>query len=227
MDRSGERIRARRMDAGLSQRALAEAVEISPSYLNLIEHGRRPVGGQLLRRLARALGVDLRLLAEPEDRALVERVRAAAAGTGPDRIEIARLEEFVARYPGFATLIAEQGDRIADLRERLRHLDDRITHDPELAASLHEVISAVTGIQSSAAILTEAGNLDADWQSRFQRNIMEDAGRLAETSRALVAYLDAPSDPSGHRDGEARAMREDPDRQPRQSRRSPRPDAAR
>ena len=227
MDRSGERIRARRMDAGLSQRALAEAVEISPSYLNLIEHGRRPVGGQLLRRLARALGVDLRLLAEPEDRALLERVRAAVAGTGPDRIEIAQLGEFVARYPGFATLIAEQADRIADLRERLRRLDDRIAHDPELAASLHAVISAVTGIQSSAAILTEAGNLDADWQSRFQRNIFEDAGRLADTSRALVAYLDTPSDPAGDGAGGTQDGRDARGDRHRESLRPARPDAAR
>ena len=193
MDRTGERIRARRMDAGVSQRALAEAVGVSASYLNLIEHGKRPVGTQLVRRIAAELGLEIQLLAEPEDRALVDRVRQAAAGLGEGRIETARIDEFVTRFPGLAGLMTLQSERIADLQDRLRRLSDRITHDPDLADALHGVISAVTGIQSAAGILTEAGNLDADWQSRFQRNILEDARRLADTSRALVAYLDAPA----------------------------------
>ncbi|MBU2358428.1 MAG: helix-turn-helix domain-containing protein, partial [Alphaproteobacteria bacterium] len=37
MNATGARIRARRLDAGMSQRDLAQAVGISPSYLNLIE----------------------------------------------------------------------------------------------------------------------------------------------------------------------------------------------
>ena len=194
MDRTGERIRARRMDAGVSQRELAERVEISASYLNLIEHAKRPVGGQLLRRLAQALDIDLRLLADPEDRGLLERVRGAVEALPEVEVETARLEDLVARYPGAAGLIAAQAARIAALEDRLRRLSDRITYDPDLAAALHGVISAVTGIQSAAGILTEAGNLDADWQSRFQRNIFEDANRLTETSRALVSYLDAPTE---------------------------------
>src|ERR1700759_4727136 len=58
----GARIRAARAAHGLSQRALADRVGISPSYLNLIEADRRPVTTDLLLKLARALDLDLRTI---------------------------------------------------------------------------------------------------------------------------------------------------------------------
>ncbi|MBV1903463.1 MAG: helix-turn-helix domain-containing protein, partial [Marinosulfonomonas sp.] len=45
---TGNRIRERRIQIGLRQSALAKAVGISASYLNLIEHNRRRIGGKLL-----------------------------------------------------------------------------------------------------------------------------------------------------------------------------------
>lgn len=55
---TGTRIRERRSLEGLKQADLARDVGISPSYLNLIEHNRRRIGGKLLVDLARALGLN-------------------------------------------------------------------------------------------------------------------------------------------------------------------------
>ena len=44
---------------GITQAELARRLEISPSYLNLIEHNKRGIAGALLRRTAEALGLDL------------------------------------------------------------------------------------------------------------------------------------------------------------------------
>ncbi|MFD1380476.1 helix-turn-helix domain-containing protein [Fodinicurvata halophila] len=63
----GHRLRRHRKDLGLTQMALAEAIGISPSYLNLIEHNRRPIGGGLLMRLADALGLEPGALSGSED----------------------------------------------------------------------------------------------------------------------------------------------------------------
>jgi transcriptional regulator with XRE-family HTH domain len=57
-NRAGAQIRARRQARGLGQGALARQVGISPSYLNLIEHDRRRIGGKLLVALAAALDAD-------------------------------------------------------------------------------------------------------------------------------------------------------------------------
>ncbi|WP_394153959.1 helix-turn-helix domain-containing protein [Loktanella salsilacus] len=192
MDRTGSRIRARRLDAKMAQRDLAQSVGISASYLNLIEHDRRRIGGKLLTQLAAALNLDPALLAEGADAGLVVRMRAAASQTG-QTVEAAQTSDLAGRYPGWARLIAAQADRIAALEQRTQMLEDRITHDPALATALHGVISAVTSIQSTAAILTGESKVDADWQARFHRNIHDDAARLAQTSAALIAYFDAPA----------------------------------
>jgi predicted transcriptional regulator/DNA-binding XRE family transcriptional regulator len=69
--RLGKRLRALRQQAGLSQAALAVRLGISASYLNLLEHDRRPLTTALLLALARALDVDLRVLAAGPDAQLV------------------------------------------------------------------------------------------------------------------------------------------------------------
>ncbi|MDO6590301.1 XRE family transcriptional regulator [Loktanella sp. D2R18] len=188
---TGARIREKRLEQGLRQAAVAEAVGISPSYLNLIEHNRRRIGGKLLTDIARLLGVDASLLTDGADRNLLDQMRSAAA-TFETEAEIARTDEFAARFPGWSALIVAQARRIAALDEHMAALTDRIAHDPQLANSLHEVISAVTSIRSSASILVTQDELDADWQRRFHENIHKDSLRLATSSEALVAYLEAP-----------------------------------
>lgn len=188
---AGSRIREKRLDRGLKQAAVADTVGISPSYLNLIEHNRRRIGGKLLADLARVLEVDTALLADGVDTATLDQMRSAAATMGGDA-EVDRAEELAARYPGWGALIAAQARRISALEERGRVLTDRIAYDPQLASSLHEVISAVSAIRSSASILVGPEDLDQDWQRRFHENIHNDSVRLADSSEALIAYLEAP-----------------------------------
>ena len=187
----GLRIREKRLDRGLKQASVAETVGISPSYLNLIEHNRRRIGGKLLADLARVLDVDTGLLADGADRDTLDQMRVAAAGLSI-QVELDRTEELAARFPGWAALIAEQARKIAALEERSQVLTDRIAYDPQLAGSLHEVISAVSAIRSSASILVGPEDLDQDLQRRFHENIHKDSVRLADSSEALIAYLEAP-----------------------------------
>jgi predicted transcriptional regulator/DNA-binding XRE family transcriptional regulator len=67
----GRKIRALRLRARLGQAALAARLGVSPSYLNLIEHGSRPVTTTLLLALSRELDVDLRALASGVDALLL------------------------------------------------------------------------------------------------------------------------------------------------------------
>ncbi|WP_136057764.1 helix-turn-helix domain-containing protein, partial [Candidatus Halocynthiibacter alkanivorans] len=76
---TGSRIRARRVLLGQKQADLARAVGISPAYLNLIEHNRRRIGGKLLIDLARQMGVEVSLLSEGAEVALLEGLRDAAS----------------------------------------------------------------------------------------------------------------------------------------------------
>jgi len=61
MERSafaGSRIRERRVALGLRQAEVALRAGISGSYLNLIEHNRRRIGGKVLLNIAAALETD-------------------------------------------------------------------------------------------------------------------------------------------------------------------------
>lgn len=188
---AGSRIREKRLDRGLRQAAVAEAVGISPSYLNLIEHNRRRIGGKLLSDIARVLEVDPARLTEGVSAETLDQLRAAAGMLGAD-VELAQAEEMAARYPGWSALTVAQARRIGTLQQQLQVLTDRMAHDPQLAGALHEVISAVSAIRSSSSILVGSEQLDDDWRRRFHENIHNDSLRLAASSEALIAYLDAP-----------------------------------
>ncbi|MDO9524531.1 MAG: short-chain fatty acyl-CoA regulator family protein [Gemmobacter sp.] len=185
----GSRIREHRILAGLRQAELAQAAGISASYLNLIEHNRRRVAGDLLTRLAQAIRVDLATLTGATQSAIVDRLREAAAAAGPGP-EADRAEDFAGRFPGWAALVIAQQDRIAQMERSLESLSDRMSHDPHLSASLHELLSAAASVRSTAAILADTPDIEPDWRERFQRNLADDSTRLSAGAEALVGYLD-------------------------------------
>ncbi len=188
---TGTRIRERRTMLGIKQADLARSAEISPSYLNLIEHNRRRIGGALLGRIAQVLEVEVGTLTEgagPQlQGALVE-----AASSFPDlRIDPARIDDFVGRFPDWAALVTSQARLIAGLERRIDTLVDRLGHDPDLQEALHHLISKVSAVRATAAILTETEGLEEGWRRRFERNLQEDSAKLSDGAAALAAMLDA------------------------------------
>ena len=190
----GTRIRERRLSRGLRQIELARRAGISASYLNLIEHNRRRIGGKTLLTLAEALGVEPSVLSEGAEAGLLARLREAAGDSDARTVELDRIEEFAGRFPGWAQVLADQFRRTEALEQTVQTLTDRMAHDPHLAASLHEVISTVTAIRSAASILADTKELEPEWRIRFNRNINEDSQRLAEGAEHLVRYLEAAPD---------------------------------
>lgn len=192
---TGSRIRARRLDLGVRQTQLAESCGISASYLNLIEHNRRRIGGKLLVDIARTLDVEVSTLSQGADEALLQELRTAAESVG-DADAAGRVEEFAGRFPDWARVLAEQARRVAALELAVETLSDRVAHDPFLATSLHDILSTAAAIRSTSSILAEEKDVDPAWQVRFHRNLHEDSRRLADASRALASYLDAGGDTS-------------------------------
>lgn len=194
---TGHRIRERRLDRGLRQAELARQVGISASYLNLIEHNRRRIGGKLLQTIAQVLEVTSQSLSEGAEAAVVDNLRVAVGRMPQGEAELHRAEDFAARFPGWAALVAAQDARINALEARVATLVDRMAHDPVLAAALHDILTSVTSIRSASSILAGDTEVDADWQRRFHRNIDDDARRLSDSSTALAAYLEDEGSGSG------------------------------
>lgn len=194
---AGSRLRERRLALGLRQAEVAKVAGVSASYLNLIEHNRRRIAGEGLSRLAAALGLPLSALEEGADSALIDDLRSAAATAASDgaEAEVDRAEEFAGRFPGWAATTANLARRAARLDLAVQVLNDKLSLDPHLSASIHEVLSAVSSVRSTAAILAETEDIDPAWRARFHRNLHQDSERLAVGAEALVAYLDASAAP--------------------------------
>jgi transcriptional regulator with XRE-family HTH domain len=187
---TGTKLRERRMAAGLRQADVAARAGISASYLNLIEHNRRKVTPEVMERLADVLAIDRAALGAEGDAVLVEDLRAAAA-RGGTQAEVERVEDLVDRFPGWAGLLAALDARGLVLERAVEALNDRMTHDPHLSASLHELLSSLSAVRATAAILAETPDLDPDWAARFHANLHQDSERLVAGAEALVSFLDA------------------------------------
>jgi transcriptional regulator with XRE-family HTH domain len=84
----GERLKALRLESGISQRGLAKRLDISHQQLQKYERGANALPLERVQAIASALGVAPGLLAFPEVDA---HSNATAAKRSPDRIELLRL----------------------------------------------------------------------------------------------------------------------------------------
>ncbi len=196
-DITGSRIREQRLARGMKQGALAEAVGVSPSYLNLIEHNHRRIGGKLLLELARVLDVEPSVLTEGADAELSALLDAAARSQVGLGAETDRIDEMGARFPGWTALIAAQEARLQALDAQVEALRDRLSHDPVLAEAMHDVLSSVAAIRSTSDILVRETDLDPAWRGRFHRNLHEEAERLSNQATGLLAQFEAPDAEGG------------------------------
>ena len=197
----GSRIRARRADLGLKQAELARAGR-DLGALSEPDRARPP---QNRRQAADRAGPGAGGRsggAGRRRRGRAGRGAGAAAGGRRRRTEEAAEDGAGADFAGAVSGLGGAGRRRSTAgsdiwRKPSRRCRDRLTHDPRLAAALHEVLSVVTAIRATAAILSDTGDLDPEWLDRFHRNLDQDSRRLALSAEALVAYLDGEGEAGG------------------------------
>lgn len=187
---TGSRIRERRVMQSLKQADLARTIGISASYLNLIEHNRRRIGGKLLLDIAHALGVEPQALTEGAEAALLGILGEAAQAADMSAHDSSLAEAFAGRFPGWAEALAASQRRVAALERTVETLSDRMAHDPHLADSMHELLTTAAAVRSTAEILADDTTLEREWQDRFHANLDSDSHRLAQSAQALVGYLE-------------------------------------
>ncbi|NWN33567.1 helix-turn-helix transcriptional regulator, partial [Klebsiella michiganensis] len=87
-----------REERGLKQVELAQALGISPSYLNQLEQNQRPLTVAILLKLNAVFGIDVQLFSEDEEARLITDMRDAIADGG-ESISVAELRELAANMP--------------------------------------------------------------------------------------------------------------------------------
>ncbi len=136
---AGPRLRRIRNSLSLTQTAMAEALEISPSYLNLIERNQRPLTVQLLLKLSSVFKVDLDEL-QGEAAGGIAQLREVFSdpllvGEIPGDQELIELAEAAPNAAGGLIKLyrayKEQASRLTDLAELLA----REGHDTSVSAA--------------------------------------------------------------------------------------------
>lgn len=188
----GARIRQRRRELGISQIELARQIGISPSYMNLIEWNKRPIAGNLLRRIAETLQLTVDQLDGASERRLMEALLELAGQPSlqPLGIEKNHTGEFIGRFPGWARGIAALARSEREATERARTLSDRLSNDPFLGEAVHRMLTRIAAIRSAVEILTDYDDLPADRRERFFQIVREESNVLSDVGQALATYLD-------------------------------------
>lgn len=102
----GSRVRQLRNERGFSQAALAQMLEISPSYLDQIEHDVRPLTVAVLLRITEVFGVDATFFASQDDTRLVAELREVTLDRDLDiAIDPHEVAEMVSAHPGLARAV--------------------------------------------------------------------------------------------------------------------------
>lgn len=124
----GVRLRSLRAERGMTQAALAQALELSPSYLNQIEQDQRPLTVAVLLKIHKALGVDIQQFSEDEEARLLAQLRDAMA-TLPQpegAVPLPELRSVAAKMPQLAKALLAMHQRHLANEQRLEALTVRL-----------------------------------------------------------------------------------------------------
>lgn len=134
--RFGGKVRALRRRVGLTQVQLADKLEISPSYLNLIENNRRPLPANLLIKLAQLFDVDVHSFATDEDARLVADLIEAFADPFFEDQDLTSVDvrEMAAASPSGARAVLSLYRAYQAARSTADDLSSRLSDGEELAS---------------------------------------------------------------------------------------------
>ena len=124
----GSKIKKARRLLNLSQAELSKKIEISPSYLNLIESGRRPVTASILIELGSILGISLKDLAPDGNQHLLSNVMEVLDNDIFKDIDITNLEvsDLVSNSPNLAKALLQLNDNYRNLNEDVQNRLEKI-----------------------------------------------------------------------------------------------------
>lgn len=122
----GVRLRRLREERGLTQVALARALDISASYLNQIEQNQRPLTVPVLLKINAVFGVDVQRFSDDDEARLIAGLRDVLAdmpaGAAADAVSLAEIRELAASMPAVARALLALHRGRREAHERLEAL---------------------------------------------------------------------------------------------------------
>ena len=108
----GHKIKTKRKKLGITQAALSKKLSISPSYLNLIESGKRKVNMDLLLKMANELNVDVSDISKKADTNLYQNLMDLLGDNLFENLDITNFDvkQLVNTNPLIAKALVKLGD---------------------------------------------------------------------------------------------------------------------
>lgn len=126
----GVRLRRLREERGLTQIALARALELSPSYVNQLEKNQRPLTVGILLKINSVFGIDVQLFSEDEEAKLLSDLRDTFAdAVSGERIATTEIRELVANMPAVGRALVTLHRRYRDALDQCVSLAARLGDD--------------------------------------------------------------------------------------------------
>jgi len=115
----GSKIRKERRAKGLSQSILSKKLEISPSYLNLLESGRRTITVPLLIKIGNELGIALKDLTIESNRRILSDIMDVLSNELFEDLDITNQDtnDFIGSSPNIAKALLKLNDSYKILQE--------------------------------------------------------------------------------------------------------------
>ena len=128
----GHKIRTKRRKLGISQANLSKKIFISPSYLNLIESGKRKVNVDLLLKLANELNIEISDISKKEDTNLYQNLMDLLGDNLFEDLDVTNfdIKELVNTNPLIAKALVKLGDNYKkknlDIVNRVENISGKI-----------------------------------------------------------------------------------------------------
>jgi predicted transcriptional regulator/DNA-binding XRE family transcriptional regulator len=187
--RLGGKIRAIRRAHRITQAKLAEQLGISPSYLNLIEHNRRPLPAHLLIQLAKRFDLDLQTFGE-DDSAKVHTELMEVFGDelfDDHGITKADVTELVEHHPNVSKAIRTLYDAWRSAREQARRLAGTTENDGVVG-------KRILPSEEVSDFIQEHDNHFPELEAAAERLIRDAALDPHRIQEGLVAWLEEELD---------------------------------
>ncbi|KAF1697260.1 Cro/Cl family transcriptional regulator [Pseudoxanthomonas jiangsuensis] len=127
----GVRLRRLREEHGLTQTALAKALDISSSYLNQIENNQRPLTVPVLLRINAHFGIDVQMFSDNDEAALVSGLRDMLVDIGHAPSSMAEVRAIASNMPELGRALLQLHGDYCDARERADMLAERLS-EPDI-----------------------------------------------------------------------------------------------
>ena len=152
----GAKIRKERRSRGLSQSELSKNLGISPSYLNLLESGRRTITVPLLIKIGNELNLSLKDLTIESNKRIFSDVLEVLSNEMFEDLDITNLEttEFISNNPNIAKALLTLNDSYKSLRDDMQNRLEII----EVESSIKEKKSSHLPVEIVSDFLQENKN---------------------------------------------------------------------